>query len=372
MINFLSIPGIADIRDRLLHSVAAKNLPGTLLLNGVEGGGALPVALSLAKALVCTNLNETGGCEQCQNCQLINHHNYPDLHLSFPIERKGKESSSEDFKGSFLSYFDLQPYATNQGWREKLDVGNKQLLIPAKEADNIIHHLSLTTYSQSPRIFIVWQPELLNITSSNRLLKSLEEPGLNTYFILVSHHPEKVLETIKSRCVSITIPEPSSSDIVKYLMNAEYERESIAKAMLYGGGSIGNALDQLQQEQASNEQYENLIAWLRALYTGNVHDLVTWSENTARLNREQIKQFLEYTTHLFEQAVGIATDTHNGIMFKHETFSIDRFAPFINTGKMNLILDAIENGFKNIERNGNPKILLLDLSLTLTKYIGKT
>lgn len=371
MINFLSIPGIADIQERLLHSVTANNLPGTLLLNGVEGGSALPVAVSLAKALVCTNLTESGGCEECQNCRLFNNHNYPDLHLSFPIERKGKESSSSDFKGDFLAYYEQQPFATNQGWRERLNVGNKQLLIPAKEADNIIHNLSLTTYSKSPRIFIVWQPELLNITSSNRLLKSLEEPGLNTYFILVSHHPEKVLGTIKSRCVSITIPEPSSTEIIQYLMNADYESDSIAKAMLYGGGSMGNALDQLQQEEAANEQYDTLIRWLRALYTGNVHDLVAWSENTARLYREQIKQFLEYTTHLFQQAVGIATDTHKGPMFRHETFSIDRFAPFINTGKMDLILHAIETGFKDIERNGNPKIILLDLSLTLTKYIGK-
>jgi len=64
----------------------------------------------------------------------------------------------------------------------------------------INNFLSLSPYSHTSKIVVIPQAHLLNIESQNTLLKNLEEPGANNYFILITTRPNALISTILSRC----------------------------------------------------------------------------------------------------------------------------------------------------------------------------
>ena len=72
----------------------------------------------------------------------------------------------------------------------------------------------LQPLTNKPKICIIWLPELLNNSSANSMLKILEEPTKNTFFIFISNNDKKVLETIKSRTIKIFFEDKSiNSDV---------------------------------------------------------------------------------------------------------------------------------------------------------------
>ena len=101
-----------------------------------------------------------------------------------------------------------------------------------------------------------------------------------------------------------------------------------------------------------------------------VLELMAWSQLVAGAGRETQKQFLRYCIELFRQALmtnyGIRELTH---FVSKGNFELDRFAPFVHNGNIFLIVEALEDSFYHIERNGNAKMIFSELSLTLTKLI---
>lgn len=97
-------------------------------------------------------------------------------------------------------YFDLDD------WHKALGVETKQSMIYEKESQEIIRKLSLKPYGNGYKVMIIWQPEKMNASSANKLLKLLEEPPAQTVFLLVSEHPEQLLTTIQSRVQTIRVP----------------------------------------------------------------------------------------------------------------------------------------------------------------------
>ena len=89
--------------------------------------------------------------------------------------------------------------------------------------------------------------------------------------------------------------------------------------------------------------------------------------------REVQKNFLHYCMELFRQALLKNYNADELIYFetKDEKFTIEKFAPFIHQNNIHDIVSALENAIYHIERNGNAKIILLDLSMQLTRFLHK-
>ena len=73
--------------------------------------------------------------------------------------------------------------------------------IKIDQVRNLINFLNKTAYSKGVKIVLIDGAGILNINSSNALLKSLEEPSSNTFFFIVNDNSKKILDTIKSRCI---------------------------------------------------------------------------------------------------------------------------------------------------------------------------
>ena len=104
-----------------------------------------------------------------------------------------------------------------------------------------------------------------------------------------------------------------------------------------------------------------------------IHDLISWSEEIAKTGRETQKQFLHFCLDFFRQALLLNYNAKDLVYMetKSETFQLDKFAPFIHGDNILEISDALQDAIYHIERNGNSKIILTDLSIKLTRLLHK-
>lgn len=94
-------------------------------------------------------------------------------------------------------------------------INQDQTSLKIEQVRRLITELSYKTRAATPRVFILWRADLLTIPAQNALLKSLEEPPANTYLMLVTDQPEALLPTIRSRCSTIVMTDPTASTSVK-------------------------------------------------------------------------------------------------------------------------------------------------------------
>ena len=134
---------------------------------------------------------------------------------------------------------------------------------------------------------------------------------------------------------------------------------------------------QLISQETSETVFEDwFILWIRTAFRakGNaavINDLIGWSTTIAGTGRETQKQFLAYCLSFFRQALlqNYKTDALVYLQPKTANFSLKKFAPFVNHANILEITSEIETASYHIERNGNAKIILLDLSIKLTRLL---
>jgi DNA polymerase-3 subunit delta' len=226
---------------------------------------------------------------------------------------------------------------------------------------------------------IIWMADKMNIAASNKLLKLLEEPSPKTLFILISEHEEDIIQTIRSRCQVIRFNSIPEKLIAEKLINSKNIEASIAlKIARQAQGNYNKALNLLTENHEDLPFEQWFVLWVRAAFRakGNaaaIQDLIAWSEEIAKLGREGQKKFLEYCIEMFRQALLInyqATELVY-ITTKVDKFKLENFAPFVNGNNILLIFQEISDAIYHIERNGNAKIILTDLSIKLTRLIHK-
>ena len=102
-----------------------------------------------------------------------------------------------------------------------------------------------------------------------------------------------------------------------------------------------------------------------------VNELIGWSEDIASNGREIQKQFLNYCIDFFRQALLLNYNSPELVFLEPQTanFQLSKFAPFVHGNNIESIFEALQNALYHIERNGNSKIILTDLSIKLTRLL---
>jgi len=169
----------------------------------------------------------------------------------------------------------------------------------------------------------------------------------------------------------------SDADITKGLIEKEGTDKPIAEQIAHqANGNYNKALHLLHNDNA-DEQFEQwFITWIRAAFKakGNasvIQNLISWSETIAKTGRETQKRFLKYCLQFFRQAMLLNYSADSLVFLTPKTpgFNLDNFAPFIHSGNIIEISKELNDAIYHIERNGNAKIILLDLSIKLTRLL---
>lgn len=379
---FSEILGQEHIKSHLTKSVDNGRVPHAQLFVGGEGSGTLPMAIAYAQYLLCTNTDgENNGGNTACNLK-FNNFSHPDLHFAFPVTTSDKAKShpvSSHYMEEWRQLLKEQPYGNLFDWYKLLGVENKQGQIGVDEAQDIVKSLALKSYEGGYKVMLIWMAEKMNTACANKLLKLIEEPPNKTIFILIAEDEEQIISTIKSRCQLLHFP-PLAEDVIKEALVKNYSLElSVATKIAHqANGNYNKACDLVYQD-SEDIQFETwFIFWIRSAFKakGNkaaIHDLISWSEEIAKTGRETQKQFLSFCLDFFRQALLLNYKARDLVFLetKTETFKLENFAPFVHGNNIMEISNELQDAIYHIERNGNSKIILTDLSIKLTRLLHK-
>ncbi|WP_457615941.1 DNA polymerase III subunit [Lutibacter sp.] len=373
--NFSEVLGQDYLKNHLIKSTDNGRVSHAQLFVGKEGSGTLAMAIAYASYILCSTSTNKEACEL--KCKKLAH---PDLHFSFPVATTTAIKThpvSNQFLEEWRNFVLENPYANLFEWLRFIGVEKKQGQISVYEAEEIVKSLKLKSYEGGYKIMIIWMADKMHLSAANKLLKLIEEPPEKTVFILITENEEHIISTIKSRCQTLHFPVLSDADITKGLVNKEGTDLPIAEKIAHQvEGNFNKALHLLHNNN-TDEQFEQwFITWVRAAFKakGNaavIQLLVEWSETIAKTGRETQKQFLTYCLQFFRQALLVNYNTNSLVFLKTKTpgFKLENFAPFIHSGNILDINNEINEAIYHIERNGNAKIILLDLSIKLTRLL---
>ena len=378
--QFKDIIGLENIKNHLIKSADTGRIPHAQLFVGAEGTGTLAMAIAYAQYILCNNKNgENLGNDQACNlkCDKLTH---PDLHFAFPVattDKVKKNPISNYFLNEWREFINQNPYANLYQWMQFLDVEKKQGLIGKDEALEITKKLSLKSFEGGYKIMIIWMAEKMNSAAANKLLKLIEEPPKNTLLLLIAQEEEQIIKTILSRCQVLHFPKVSEENIVKALMEkAQIDAKFALKIAHQANGNYNKALHLVKHDNDEPIFETWFITWIRAAFRakGNasvIEELINWSNEIAKSSRETQKQFLHYCLHFFRQAMLLNYQADKLVYLETKTpkFDLKNFAPYVHSGNIVAINKTLNEAIFHIERNGSAKIILLDISIKLTRLL---
>ena len=354
--TFDDIIGQEDVKRRLLDEYEQGRVPHALMLCGVEGCGAMPIALAYAQMLL-------GGGVMAEKLQ------HQDLHFVFPIYKKtgGKDSYCDDFVREWRELLLTKPYFGMSEWMNMAGAENQQLIIYANESEAILRKLSLKSSQGGYKVSYIWLPERMNIACANKLLKLIEEPPHQTIFIMVSEEPDKLLETIRSRVQRIDIKKTDNEDIRQALIERRgIDEEAARRISRLANGNWLKALEELQVGSENELFLDMYIMLMRLAYQRKLKDLRKWSEQMSAMGREKQKRWLTYFLRMTrENFMYNFQQEELCYMTQEEEKFAKNFARFVNEKNILPISDLANRAIRDIGQNANAKIVFYDFALQM-------
>ena len=214
--------------DNLSQGRQQNHMPHALMLTGPEYCGKLDFARVLAKSLLCESrdLSNQLACNQCKSCSLFEAGSHPDYTAVQLAEKKS------------------------------------QIVVDQIRALNQFVYLS-RSYEGS-RVVIIAPVERLNINAANSLLKTLEEPPEKTVLILVSSNPAELIPTIRSRCQSLHLPQPTFEQASQWLSGQTLENP-VEELLVAAGGKpmLAKQLDEGERLATRKKLATDILKLLR-------------------------------------------------------------------------------------------------------------
>lgn len=359
---FSSIPGQHEVKEKLVQLVSNNRLSHALLFLGKEGSGALQLASALAQYLVCEN-KSTDACGNCPSCKKAFALMHPDIHYSYPtITKTGIDKPvCTDFIEEWRNFNQENPFGNVYDWLQTLEAENKQGNITAHECEDIIHKLNLKSFESGYKILIQWMPEYLG-NAGNKLLKLIEEPPAKTLFILVAEDESKILPTILSRTQLVKINRVATNDIQSWLIESQHVPKE--KANSIAPLAQGNLREAMHLLHHGDENWQELLReWLNAILKNGPAAQVKWVDEISKIGREKQKQFISYFIHVLSISISISNNDIPHDIAENEIDFSQRLLKLADTSQIQSMVEELDKSIYYIERNANPKMLFMSLSI---------
>ena len=285
------IIGNRDAVKALEGMIREGRVPHAMMLYENDGCGAMALALAFLGELFDSGHKVSG---------LI----HPDVHYVYPVASGSKVTEKVDklraelFLGYWRDLMRSNPYALESEVNDAFGIEGKQTVINNAEAKEILETVYLTPVEGGWKAIVVYLPEKMNATAANRLLKAVEEPPEKTVFLMITHAPEKVLQTISSRCQALRILPGSKEEIVETLVSRFGKDPSEARsAAQIAGGSVGEALKYLSGKEDYDEQMEIFSGMMEAIEAKDLIAALAYGDALAGLgSREKQKAFCKFAS----------------------------------------------------------------------------
>ena len=358
--NLDNIIGQASVKQRLMEMVSENRIPHALMLHGPKGNGKLPLALAFAKVLLCKDSSDEA---------MLRGWAHPDLHFSLPVyKRKSTDNPiSDDFLPQWRELLASDVYFDIEDWLRIIKAENQQIVHYVYESDSLQQKLQLKASRGGRRVVLVWLPERMMVQAANKLLKLIEEPPTETYFILVSEEPNKVLGTIQSRTQMLHVPALTEEDIAQALVARHGVPLDEANVMArVAQGSYTAAVKRLEAGNEEKVFFELFVRLMRLRYMRRIKEMRMWSEEVSEMGRESQKRLLEYCQRLIRENF-MYNFCQKELVYEttEEAAFSTNFARFVNEKNVIPIMEELSLCQRDIEQNVNPRMVFFDFALKM-------
>ncbi len=365
---FKDIIGQEEVKKRLRQTVKDQRVSHAQLFLGASGVGKLALAIAYAQYVNCTGRTDEDSCGECPSCIKFEKLAHPDLHFIYPVAatKEVKKPKSVEFVEPWRELLlNNSAYITLNQWFEAISIENKQAIINKDDCNSIITTLGYKSYEAEYKVMIIWMVDKLFHSAAPKILKILEEPPEKTLFILISEDQDKILPTIRSRTQIVKIPKIKDEVLVSALMQKkECLEEEARRVVNLSDGSYQLALKNLESDEDEQQNFVLFRDWMRLCFSNDVVKLVSFVGDISKIGREKQKSFLSYALRTARNT--ILLNLHQNDLVKLENEEMDftkKFSPFINSANIQQFDKEFNEALFHIERNANPSILFLDLSL---------
>src|SRR5574344_435405 len=363
--RFDEVIGQEEVRERLLQMTAEDRLPHAIMLCGPQGVGKKALAIAFACYLLEKHHNP-----ETPEPAMLRKMEHPDLHFTYPTIKlpsmgSDHKPTSDDFAKEWHQLIMQGPYFTMDEWMTAMGGENQQAIITAGESDALVRKLSLKSSQGGYKVDVVWLPERMNTECANKLLKLIEEPPMQTVFIMVCDDPNRLLDTIRSRVQRIDVKPLPAETIYQALVSQRGINEADARNISrLANGSWMKALEELHVGTENSQFLDLYIMLMRTAYLCSVKELKKWSETLASFGREKQKRFLSYFLHMSRESF---TYNFRRKELVYMTETEQKFACNISFlfkfSNIRSFYDLRNTAIRDIGQNANAKMVFFDLAM---------
>jgi DNA polymerase III subunit delta' len=365
--KFADLPTQQSIHKKLAQIVDSERIPHAILFSGNEGSANLALAIATAGMIICEKPTKEDSCGECPACTQVKQLTHPDLFFSYPYIKfdsaKDKDKLSSDFADVWRNMLVNNPFPTTADWQQALGGEKKQINLYVNEIRNIAGRLSMKPYKAKKKIMIIWLPEYMG-KEGNSLLKLIEEPNDHSLFFLVTENPNQILTTILSRTQIIRMGSCDHEKIAEYLVkHKEIEPSEAESFALMSQGNISKAI------KLADEVEEPLLGkytdWMRVCYQKSNSGLVHWVEDIQKSGKETCINLLHYGMHMMRLVMHESLNKEIRKIPEKEKEFVTKFAKVFNQKLIREVYQLLNESAYQIERNGNIKLIFMNLSFQI-------
>ena len=343
--NFEQVIGQEALKEHMKSAIRLGKVSHAYIINGEAGYGKLHLAEAFAQTLLCSRVNTTYDenqfaflgfeietaeptdirpCEECTSCKKADHHNHPDI--IYITHEKPNLISVDEIRSQFVDTVDILPYESER------------------------------------KIYIINDAELINETGQNILLKTIEEPPDYITIIILTTNKDKLLPTVLSRCVNLTMMPADDRSIKNYLYAKGIVDYQAEEAISFADGNPGKAL-MIASDSYFKERRKMVTDIMRDIGNYNSKQI---SDIAAKIeqDKDNVDNYLELmVAFLRDVLIYKTTLDETRVRFRQEIVVIRELS--------NLSLSTINN-LINIVNDAADKIRVkVTLSLTIEMMLHK-
>ena len=285
--------GHEEAEKMFLHAWQNNSLHNSWLISGIEGIGKATLAYKFARFLLNAdnqhkeNYSTLDISPQSQVFKLVENNAHPDLKI---IER---DYTDTDRRKLIKAINEGEPMD-----EQELKGLKKSAFIRVDEVRTINEFFSKRSGNDGWRIVIIDSIDDMNPASANAVLKILEEPPHKALMLLISHNPDRLLSTIKSRCAKLPLKPLSDTQVASLLRRyrPDLSENDVKKVSSIASGSIGKALNYVDNDALNC--YDNLCKLFLSGKAFKISDMMDFAgessanEDNYYLTQELILKFL--------------------------------------------------------------------------------
>ena len=324
--GFEKIIGHEEIKVHIQNALETGKISHAYIVNGEMGCGRTMIAEAFAAVLQCESQGKDA-CGLCTSCKQAAGHNHPDI--IYVNHEKPGSIGVEDVREQLVGDIQIKPYASKY------------------------------------KIYIMKDADLMTVQAQNAILKTIEELPAYAIIMLLTENADKLLDTIRSRCVRLNCKPVKDAVVKSYLMETlkipDYKADL---AVAFGRGNIGKAM-RLASSEDFDKIREDAISIMKYKKDIRMSELIDWMKKIAEYKLE-INDFLDVILVWMRDVLLFkATKDANTLIFTEEISEIKRQAADSSYEGMETMMKAIDKAKLRLRSNVNFDLTMELLFLTI-------